>query len=144
MKLFLLKSGFLFVFTTCSLFLTAQEDEPGTLRIKKESNLAKAVFDNTDLRLMVIDRFGNPKENRIVSYKLWIKSKSASREMEGYTNNLSSEMINSLKRQTKATKIFFTEITAQDDNGHLVKLPDVIEVWFPECENCGKGRSKRR
>lgn len=144
MKLFLFKCCFIIAFSTCSLFLTAQEDEPGTIRIKKESNLSKAVFDNTELRLMVIDRFGNPRDNKVVSYRLWIKSKSATREIEGYSNNLSSEMINSLKKQTKATKIFFTEITVQDDNGHLVKLPDVIETWFPDCTNCETGRSKRR
>lgn len=144
MKLSFLKISILFLFTSCYFSSTAQDDGPQTIRIKKESNLAKAVFDNTELRLMAIDRFGNPKENKIVSYKLWIKSKSNAYAMEGYSNNLNSEMIQALKKQTKATKIFFTDITAQEDDGHLIKLPDVIEVWFPDCANCESGRSKRR
>jgi hypothetical protein len=70
-----------------------------------------------------------------VSYKLWIKSKNV-KEIDGHENKLSNEMIRELNKQKKATKIFFTEITVEDDNGHLMKLPDVIELWFPDCKNC--------
>jgi hypothetical protein len=123
---------------------SAQDDEPKTIKVKKESNLAKVVFDNTDLRLMVVDRFGNPKENKIVSYKLWIKSKAATRELEGYTNRLTPDMVTALRKEKKATKIFFTELTVQDDDGHLVKLPDVIDTWFPDCVNCEGNKPRRR
>lgn len=144
MKLSFLRISLVLVIVSCSFGLVAQEDEPQTIRIKKESNLAKAVFDNTEMRLMAIDRFGNPKENKIVSYKLWIKSRSNAYAMEGYANSLNADMIQALRKQTKATKIFFTEITAQEDDGHLIKLPDVVEVWFPDCANCESGKSKRR
>ncbi len=120
-------------FILCLNFIKAQE--PQTIKVKKEQNLAKAFFDNTELKLMVIDRFGNPKENKIVSYKLWLKEKSA-KSLNGFDNNLSPAMINELNKQKKAVKIFFTEITVEDDNGHLIKLPDVIETWFPNCKNC--------
>ena len=127
-------------------FFSKAQDEPKTIKFKRESNLVKAVFDNTELRLLVIDRFGNPKENKIVSYKLWIKGKGDPIEFDGYNNSLNAEMIKSLKKQSKAVKIFFTEINAQEDDGHLIKLPDVIEVWFPDCKNCEKGEKgvKRR
>jgi hypothetical protein len=121
------------------LFVTAQEEEPQTIKIRRESNLVKAVFDNTEMRLMVIDRFGNPKENKIVSYKLWIKGKGNVQALDGYSNSLTPDMIRTLKKQSKAVKIFFTEISVQEDDGHLVKLPDVIDTWFPDCENCEKG-----
>jgi len=123
--------------------LLAQDEEPQTIRVKKESNLFKAAFDNTELRLMVIDRFGNAKENKIVSYTLWIKGKGDAKPLNGYSNSLSGEMINTLKKQTKATKIFFTEITAQEDDGHLTKLPNVVEAWFPECNNCEKDKRRK-
>jgi hypothetical protein len=125
---------FLIAFSYYVNNIKAQE-EPQTIKVKKEQSLAKAVFDNTELKLMVIDRFGNPKENKIVSYKLWIKEKNA-KGINGFDNKLSQQMISELNKQKKAAKIFFTEINVQDDNGHLVKLPDVIETWFPNCKNC--------
>jgi hypothetical protein len=125
----------------CNCFFA--QEEPLTIKVKKESNLVKAVFDNTELRLMVIDRFGNPKENRVSSYKLWIKGKGTVKQIDGFSNRLNAEMLAALKKQTKATKIFFTEITVTDDDGHLVKLPDVIDTWFPDCSNCEKGNKRR-
>jgi hypothetical protein len=52
-------------------------------------------------------------------------------------------MINLLKKQKKATKIFFTEVTVEEDDGHLARLPDVIDVWFPDCTNCEKDKRRR-
>lgn len=128
------KSFFLLIAFFTTAFYFAQE--PETIKFKKESNLVKAVFDNTDPRLFVVDRFGNPRENRVISYKLYVKAKKETKKFEGYSNDLSGEMLNYLNKLPKATKIFFTEITVEDDNGHLLKLPDVIETWFPDCKNC--------
>ncbi|MCC6372284.1 MAG: hypothetical protein IT236_14875 [Bacteroidia bacterium] len=129
-------------FTFCGTNgLSAQE--PATIKVRKESNLSKAEFDNTERKLMVVDRFGNLKENKIASYKLYVKTKRETKEFEGYGNSLSAEMIKYLNKQSSATKIFFTEISAVDDDGHLVKLPDVINTWFPDCSNCGKGDKRR-
>lgn len=116
--------------------------EPKTIKVKKESNLSKAVFNNADLRLMVVDRFGNPKDNKIVSYKLYVQTKRETKEFMGFGNALNGEMIACLDKLPKATKIFFTEISAKDDEEHLTKLPDVIEVWFPECSNCDQKRKR--
>lgn len=117
---------------TCSVWA----QEPITIKVKKESNLSKAVFDNVDLRLMVIDRFGNPRENKIASYQLYVKGKRETVSFEGYGNQLTGEMLNYLKKQKAAVKLFFTGVNAVDDEGHPVKLPDVIDNWFPECSNC--------
>lgn len=125
-------------------FCLAQEQTPTTIKVRKESDLSKAVFDNTERRLMVVDRFGNPRENKIATYKLYVKTKRDTKEFIGYGNSLSSEMIKYLNSLSSASKIFFTGISATDDNGHLVKLPDVIEVWFPECGNCDTGKRRRR
>src|SRR4051812_28745675 len=133
MRVTLIFCMFLFM---CSA-MEAQDDEPKTIRVKKESNLSKAVFDNTSLKLVVMDKYGNPRENQVLSYKFYVKTKKETREFTGYSNSLSGEMMNYLNKQKKAAKIFFTEIQAKDDNGHLVALPDVIDTWFPECANCG-------
>ena len=110
--------------------------QPTVIKIKKESNLVKAVFDNTEFKLVVMDRFGNPKDNKIASYKLYIKTKKDTKEFKGYSNSLSPEMINYLNKLKKAAKLFFTEINVEEEDSHFTKLPDVIEQWFPNCQNC--------
>jgi hypothetical protein len=127
-------------FVFLSLYTAAQDPIP--IKVRKEENLVKAEFDNVDMKLVVIDRYGNPRQNKIVSYKLWVKEKHA-KGFPGFSNSLSKEMIDELKARRKATKIFFTGITAEDDEGHIVQLPDVIEVWFPECKNCEPVRKRK-
>ena len=119
---------------------SGKTQEPATIRVKRESNLVKVVFDNTDYRLMAVDRFGNPRENKVTFYRLFVKTGKETAEFTGYGNGLTGEMINYLKKQKKASKLFFTEITVKDDDEHLVKLPDVIEPWFPDCKNCERGK----
>lgn len=123
--------------------LVVAQDEPKTIKIKRESSLVKAVFDNTELRLVIVDRFGNPRENKILSYQLWVKGKRETKNFPGHSNSLDHDMLDFLKKQGKATKIFFTEVKAEDDDGHIVKLPDVIETWFPDCMNCDKNKKRR-
>src|SRR5436190_15519778 len=103
-------------------FRLSSQDEPATIRFKKESNLSKAVLDNVNTTLMVVDRFGNPKENKIVSYKLYIKARRETKEFTGYSNDLTPEMVKYLNRLPSATKIFFTEIRVRTDDEHLEKL----------------------
>jgi hypothetical protein len=128
---------FFHILLLCSILTSYRAQEPQTIKVKKEQNLVKVFFDNSDLRLTPIDRFGNPRDNKIKSFKLWIKSK----EVKCYTsfdNALTSEMITELNKQKKAVKIFFTDINVEDDSSHLIQLPDVIETWFPNCKNCGE------
>jgi hypothetical protein len=110
--------------------------EPATIRVRKQSKLAKAVFDNTKPALVVIDRFGNPVDNAILSYTLYIKYRNDTEAFEGHANQLSPDMVAFLRKTKKSSKLFFTGIKARDDNGHIVPLPDVIEVWFPDCKGC--------
>ena len=120
------------------------QDEPQTIRVKKQSDLAKVVFDNTQNKLMVVDRFGNVRENKVLSYKLYVKNGRSTQEFIGYGNNLSADMLNYLRNQSAAVKLFFTEIKVYDDAEHVLGLPDCIEVWFPDCVNCKPNKSKRR
>ncbi len=126
---------------TINTSLTAQETP--SIKVRKSSNLAKVVLDNSAYRLVVIDRFGNPTEAKILNYRLHIKLKRNTRVFEGNSNSLTREMISVLNGLNDATKIFFTEIKAEEDEGHLISLPDLIEVWFPECGNCEKKRNRK-
>lgn len=139
MKLPLIKCFIVFSFLFAYSSVNAQQ--PGVIKVKKESNLVKVVFDNTELKLMAVDRFGNPRENQITSYKLWIKGKGDAKMFAGFNNNLSAEMVKELNKLKKATKIFFTEINVKDDDEHQIKLPDVVETWFPDCKNCDNKKS---
>ncbi len=125
-----------YIFIFCANISVAQTTQPNTIKVKKESKLAKASFDNTVPALMVIDRYGNVVDNKIVSFKLYIKSKKETKEFSGFTKNLTGEMINYLNKTKSASKLFFSEIKVLDENEHLVDLPDLIEVWFPNCKNC--------
>ena len=96
----------LLLFTCLTAVNSASAQEPQTIKFKKESLLSKAVFDNTDPRLFVIDRYGNPRENRILSYSLHVKTKKETVKFEGFSNTLNGEMLNFLNKQTSACKLF--------------------------------------
>lgn len=118
--------------------------EPETIRVKRESDLVKAVFDPDSRRLTIIDRFGNPRDNKVISYRLYVKSGEKTEVFPGFTNELTPDMVRYLNKQKKAVKIFFSDIRATDDNGHIVTLPTVIDHWFPDCSNCEPSNRGRR
>jgi hypothetical protein len=128
-----MKNSLLAFYILFSSVLCAQEPTP--IKVKRESKLVKMYFDNTEYKLIPIDRFGNPQDNAVKSYKFWIKGQDGF--LPGYDNSLTPDMIKALKKVKKAAKIYFTEINVEDENGHLLKMPDVYEVWFPDCKNCG-------
>ncbi|MEO6303168.1 MAG: hypothetical protein ABIP51_08345 [Bacteroidia bacterium] len=132
----ILPAKLIMIFSFTFLYIAGSAQQPNVIKVKKESNLVKVEFDNTELRLTAFDRFGNPKENQITSYKLWIKGKGETKAYSGFNNSLSPEMIKELNKLKKATKIFFTDINVKEDDEHQVKLPDVIDTWFPNCKNC--------
>lgn len=124
------------------LCTAARAQETPSIKVKKSSNLAKVVLDNSAYRLVVMDRFGNPTEAPILSYRLHIQLKRETKVFEGNSNALTREMTQFLNGLSTATKIFFTDIKAEE-HAHITELPDVIEVWFPECGNCDKKRNRR-
>ncbi|MCA6436423.1 MAG: hypothetical protein IM600_17640 [Bacteroidetes bacterium] len=120
------------LFCTCSL----NAQEPAVIKFKKESKYAKAVFDNVDNQLVVIDVYGNPTSAKIAKFKLYVKTKKDTKEFAAYSNALNMEMLNYLKKLKSSAKLFFTEINVQEEDNHLSKLPDAIEQWFPVCNGC--------
>jgi hypothetical protein len=137
-----LKHLFTLVFLlTFSAPLWAQD--PPSIKVRKSSNLAKVVLDNTSYKLVVMDRFGNPTEARILNYRLHIKLKRETKVFEGNSNFLTREMVNFLNGLNSATKIFITDLKAEEQEGHLTELPDLIDTWFPDCSNCDKKRNRK-
>lgn len=128
----------------CLIFpLQTLAQESPSIKVRKESRLAKVVLDNSAYKLVVMDRYGNPTEARLMHYLLHVKTKHETRVFEGRSNALSREMVNYLNGLSSATKIFFTEIQAEEEGGHISSLPDLIETWFPDCRNCDKKRNRK-
>lgn len=129
-----IKNKLILLFIISSVFCFSQPTN--SIKFKKETKYAKAVFDNVDLKLMVIDVYGNPTDAKIGKFKLYVKTKKETTAFEAYSNNLNTEMINYLKKLKHSAKLFFTEINVIENESHLTKLPDAIEQWFPNCAGC--------
>ena len=140
-----LSMRFTFTFIILLSFLRLGAQEPvGTIKVKKVQQLVKAEYDNTEYKIIALDRYGNPKTESVRSFELHYAIKKKLYRFVSYSNQLSPEMLGSLKELKKAQKIFFTKIKAEDDEGHMVELPDVIEVHFPDCKNCGTNNKKNK
>jgi len=129
---------FKFLFTIVSLFLALNiwsQEEPQKITIRKESNLAKASYDNVEFKLIAQDKYGNIVNHAIKSFELhYVEKKKKLKIFKSYSESLTPEMLEDFKKLKEAKKIFFTNIIAEDEFGTSVRLPDVIEVQFPDCK----------
>lgn len=117
----------------CSLIGFAQE--PATITIKKQTDLSKAVYDNVEYKLVAMDRFGNVVNHAIKSFEIhYVEKKKKLKVMKAYSAHLTPEMLEDFKKLKEAKKIFFTNILAEDEFGNMTRLPDVIEMQFPDCK----------
>ncbi len=125
----------------CTCIAYAQEQPAESIKVTKVEQLVKAEYDNTQYKLVGIDRFGNPKLSAVRSFELHYNLNGNLYKYVSYSSGLTPEMLESLKKLKIAQKIFFTKIKAEDDNGHLVELPDLIEMHFPDCP---KNKKKKK
>ena len=136
MKNFFLLS-FLFLFGSFS----AQEP-PNIIKIRKQQLLKKAQYDETDYKVIAVDRYGNPKTESVVGFELHFKEKGKERSFISSSNLLTPEMIAKLKELKKATQVWFTKIKGDEGEGHLVDLPNFDYMIFPKCINCPGPKKK--
>jgi S-adenosylmethionine hydrolase len=116
------------------LFQYAQE-EPATIKVVKQSNLAKAAYDNVEYKIAAIDKYGNVVDHAIKSFEIhYLEKKNKVKIFKSSSESLTPEMLEDFKKLKEAKKIFFTQIIAEDEYGNIVRLPDVIEVQFPICK----------
>ena len=129
----MIKTSIIFFFILIST--TCFSQEPATITVKKQSDLAKATYDNVEFKLIAMDRFGNIVDHSIKSFELhYVEKKKKLKVFKSYNETLTPEMLSEFKKLKEAKKIFFTKIMAEDEFGNLVSLPDVIEMQFPECK----------
>jgi S-adenosylmethionine hydrolase len=126
------------LFIIIGLFILSpifSQEEPQKITIRKESNLAKASYDNVDYKLIAQDKYGNIVNHAVKSFELHYRINNKKiKMMISYSESLTPEMLEEFKKLKEAKKIFFTKIMAEDEFGNVVRLPDVIEVQFPDCK----------
>jgi hypothetical protein len=121
-----------------SMFFALKGQEVQKIKIKKEKSFLKAEFDNTQYKVVAIDKYGNPHEEVIKSFVVSYKEEDTVYEAPVMGNTFPDKTINFLTKKKKtATKICLKKIKAEDSEGHLEDLPDLCDiVIFPDCKNC--------
>ncbi len=131
-----------------SLFLlgafpvSAQTESENTIKVRKVEQLVKAEYDNTNYKLTAVDRFGNLKENAVQSFEIHYTLRGERHKYISYSNQLTDEMLKNLGKIKEAQEIYFTNIKAEDDNGHLIQLPELPYMHFPDCPKNKKKKSR--
>jgi hypothetical protein len=111
------------------------QDEPATIKVVRQSNLAKAAYDNVEYKLTAIDKYGNVVDHAIKSFEIhYLEKKKKVKIFRSSGESLTPEMLEDFNKLKEAKKVFFTQIMAEDEYGNVVRLPDVIEVQFPICK----------
>lgn len=129
------KQLFIIILLLAAISPVFSQEEPQKITIRKESNLAKASYDNLEFKLTAQDKYGNVVNHAVKSFELHYRiSNKKIKMMISYSESLTPEMLNELKKLKEAKKIFFTKIMAEDEFGNAVRLPDVIEIQFPDCK----------
>jgi hypothetical protein len=113
----------------------SQEQEVDKITVKKESNLVKAFFDSNELKLIAQDKYGNIDHHAIRSFEMHYEVKKKKlKVMKSSSMFLTLDMLHDLSTLKEAKKIFYTKIIAEDQNGILINLPDLVEIHFPKCK----------
>ena len=131
------------IFTFSFLISTSQEIEK--IKIAKEETFIKADFDETNYKVFAVDKYGNPYEDAVKSFKITFQDSKGHFEAAVVGNTFPKKTINYLtKGRTKATNVCFKEIVAEDKEGHVQKLPDKCGVLiYPDCKNCDTNKRKK-
>lgn len=114
--------------------------QPETIKIQKQEPFLKAEFDETNYKVVALDRYGNPHEDAIQSFVITYGEGKNIYEAPVKGNTFPERTIHFFTKKRKtATKVCLIKIVAEDKDGHLQNLPDLCEiVLFPDCKNTQK------
>ena len=134
------RRSFQFVFTLV-LFLpsfSSFSQEVSKITIKREDTFFKAEFDETNYKVIALDKYGNPHENVIKSFVITYQDTKGHFECPVTGNTFPKNTIKYLtKERKKVTNCCLKNIVAQDDEGHIQSLPDKCGVLiYPDCKGC--------
>lgn len=119
---------------------TAAAQERETIKVKKQAAFLKAEFDETNYKVVALDKYGNPHENAIKAFTITYSDGKSVYEAPVTGNAFPEKTIRFFtKTQKTATKICLIKIMAEDAEGHVQALPDLCEiVLFPDCKKVNK------
>jgi len=133
----------LVVILTIIFSATCFSQEVEKIKIKKEDPFFKAEFDETNYKVIALDKYGNPHENVIKSFKITFQDTQGHFESKVVGNTFPEKTIKYLKKRTRATNLCLKEIVAEDTDGHVQSLPDKCGVLiYPDCKNCDPNKKK--
>lgn len=113
------------------------------IKIQKEDPFFKAEFDETNYKVIALDKYGNPHENVVKSFKITFQDTQGHFESKVTGNTFPEKTIKYLKKRTRATNLCLKEIVAEDAEGHVQSLPDKCGVLiYPDCKNCDPNKKK--
>lgn len=131
-----------FVFYLLPFSVLSQEVEK--IKIKKEDPFLKAEYDETNYRVIALDKYGNPYENVVKSFVITFQDLTGQYKTEVTGNTIPEKTIKYLKSRKKATNLCLKQIVAQDEDGHIQSLPDRCGVLFyPDCKGCKTNNLKK-
>lgn len=113
---------FVLLFITSFSLLAQEGENRGTIRIKKNGQLVKVVFDDVNYRLIGIDQYGNIIDSAIVAFQMNVTIKGIAYSENTIGPSLTYEMQQLLGKCDRTSKIFFENIKAKDKNGTIVKM----------------------
>ena len=114
------------------------------IKIKKEDPFFKAEFDETNNRVIAVDKYGNPYENAVKSFVISFQDTEGHFQSKVDGNTVPEKTVKYLKKRPRATNCCLKDIVAVDSEGHEQKLPDKCGVLFyPDCKNCDTNKKKK-
>ncbi len=140
---FLFKISASFILCLSSFISFSQEVEK--IKIKKEDTYFKAEFDETNYKVIALDKYGNPYQEVVKSFDITFQDTEGHFETSIVGNVIPEKTVKYLKNRKRATSLCFKKIVAQDEEGHIQSLPDKCGVLiYPDCKNCDPNKKTKR
>ncbi len=124
---------------------TAYSQDVEKIKIKKEDPFLKAEFDESNYKVIALDKYGNPYENVVKSFVITFQDTEGHFKSKVEGNTFPEKTIKYLKKRTRATNLCLREVVAVDEEGHKQVLPDKCGILiYPDCKNCDPNKKKKR
>jgi len=129
---------FSLVFIILPFISGAQTPPPDKIKIQKEDPFYLAEFDETNYKVIALDKYGNPHENVVKSFVITFQDTKGHFKSAVVGNTFPKNTIKYLTKERKTvTNLCLREIVAQDEEGHIQTLPDKCGILiYPKCKGC--------
>src|SRR5258708_5473783 len=104
------------IVATYFLLLTSYSSfsqEVEKIKIKKEDTFFKAEFDETNYKVIALDKYGNPYEEVIKSFDITFQDTDGHFETSVVGNTFPDKTIKYFKKRKRATNVCLKKIVAQ-------------------------------